>query len=1513
MLDDRPGRFPPRPSPGTSFLRTLPPLVGLAAIAVTLAVDASPARAQGPNRQAAQVYFDTSHVAEALLRNADNHASNGQFAEAIEIYQRVIAQFGDKVVGVPPSPAAAGGARAGGDDAAVVSPGDSMLLVDARFDCQRRIAALPPEARALYRARVDAQAERWLKQGAADRDRGALRRVIEQAFCSSWGDDALDLLGDLSFQDGQFAEALAAYRQLVPDRRPEGQGLTHPDPSVDLARVAAKKLLCRAAIGEDPPTPGEVEAFAKAYPGAQGSFAGRTGPLASSVAEALASDHLAVPAQPDGRWPTFAGSPTRSKVAPGSVEVGSLQWRVGLDPVTLSGRASYGRGRSMSYPAPTVLADRLLAYHPIVVGEQVIVAEESRITAYNLNQRPSDGSSPLGVLAWRYDHQGTFVSEASRGPVQALPRYTLTAFGDRIYARMGPPPTASLGGMGGGMGRMGGGGSSAPPSHVVALDRSTEGKLVWKRAASEIALPRRRADGGSRAATFEGTPIADGRNVYVALTDRIEMTATYVACLDAETGATRWVRYICEANSNTHPFLGGGGHEVGHRLLTLDGPTLYYQTNLGAVAALDVEAGAVRWLATYPWQGRNGPGQGQGHDRDLNPAVVHDGLVIVAPDDAPAIFAFDAATGRLAWKTKPLPEEVKLAHLLGVAKGRVVATGDRVLLFDVKTGALVRTWPDSGQSPQGFGRGILAGDRIYWPTKTEIRVLDQETGLVADPPIPLQQNFRATGGNLAVGDGFLVVAQGDALVVFCQMGRLIERYRDEIARAPEMASNYYRMAQAAEASGLDDLALSSLEQAVRRARPSEMIDGLGLAETARDHQHHLLMKQGGAARKGGDWGKAVARFAAAAEAARGERDRLAARLDLADAQLGEGRPEVAATTLQSLLADERIRPQVVAASDGRRSVRADLLIADRLGAIVRDHGRSAYAEYDRAAEGLLERGVRGRDAGLLADVGRSYPAARVVPDAWLALGRLHDASGRPQEATRAYRRLLAADAPDAARARALWGLARAYEAQRLWAPAREAYLAASARFGDLPIESQDADKSRLGDLVAARLAAEPFARMIGESAEPPMPVPLSRRWGRRWPANLHPLAADGVPPSPEQGRIFLVEGTTLRAVDPGTGAPSWSADLGSEPVWVGYLADRLIAATRTKLAALNLAGGAVEWQHDLATAATRAQANPFAPRPEPADPDGTRDRDQDGVGGPPQEFRVVGGRVICVRGDHALMAVDGDTGQVEWSYTPASGRIAPRMLVGSGRIVFQVRRPNAVVVLDTATGRRRGEFPQGDEEAWPRDPLPIDDDHVALVADRRTVALFDLNRGVNAWVFRESGEMPKYGPPRLIGDAERLLVVHNGVDLIRLDPAGGSKKWSRPLGDENLSERPDALALAGDRFYYASGSDLIAVAVADGSTAWRRKLIGPPSGWSVALTDRCVAAYPNPARLVDDDVAAVPVVFRRRDTGVIVQRLVFPAPAADLTVRLAPRGAFVATQTGLWALGDRRGPEAPRP
>ncbi len=1463
---------------------------------------------QAQNRSAQKFDPDSSGQADKLLRNAAGLARDRQWSEAINIYQRVIDQFGDKV------------AMVGRDEPAADVSGDFLLYVDERRFCHQAIAHLPPEAREVYRNRIDGLAQRWFQEGSRQRDPALLRRVIDQAFCSSWGDESLELLGDLAFQDGRFGEALAMYGRLVPDRAGDPDVLVHPDPSVDLPRVAAKKLLCRAAAGENPPDNRELEEYGRLYPGAAGLLTGRKGAYRTILGEALAADHLAPASQPDSRWPTFAGSLTRSKVVPGPIDVGSTQWRVELEKVSSNRQTAFSpRGGGVA-ASPQ---ERLLAFHPIILGDQVMVCDGSRVMAYNLNDRPADsegGATRPVECAWKYPAEnGTEVPQARPLPV-VIPRYTLTTVGHKIYARMGAMNAAFLAGMGG-----------RGSSSIVALDWNTQGKFLWERKSTSIALPNQPADrnGNNRTVSFEGAPVADARNVYVAVTDRREQTATYIACFDADTGASRWVSYLGTASPDVENFFGmpmqfsmTAPSDFNHRLLSLDGPTIYYQTNLGAVVALEAETGSTLWVATYPRQEPNHLGNGS--ERDLNPAVIHDGRVIVAPSDADAIFAFDARSGRLLWKSDPIADDVKLSHLLGVAKDRLVATGNRVLLFDVKTGKLMHAWPDSGKSLEGYGRGLLAGDSIYWPTSDEIQVLDQRTALRAEPPIKLRETYHTRGGNLVAGDGYLIVAQSDGMV-FCQNSRLIERYRDEIARAPERAANYFRLARAAEAVGRDPLALEMYEQTAQKARSSETIDGISLLGAARDHRFRLLLRLAVDARKARRWDEASARLDSAALVARADSERLQAQLLRADVLLDAGRPKDAVNICEQILADERLRCLTVPAADGHRTVRADLFIADRLIGIVQSHGRGVYEPYDREAASLFDRGTHEKDPRILDQVCRAFPVARVVPDALLALGSLQESSRHFTDAAHSYKRLLLSAPDDDYRAQALWRLARVYEARKLFLSARDGYLDLLARFPNVELK-EDGTRGTVAERVAAELARAPYAQLLADRPDPATPIPLVRRWQRPAPASqsIRVLSAEGVAPSLDAGRLFLVEKNAIRMLDPSTGTPRWTSDLGASAIWAGYLSDKLIAATRRQIFAIELGQGTVQWRYDLSrTGKDVDRPDPFADVKE-GDAGPRHDRPSDAFSG----FQLVKGRVFCLRGQSELIALDGDTGALDWSFSSPPGQINPNLLIGADRTILQVDKPNQLLVLRTDDGQPIVRTTLEASERLERVPMPVDEDSVLLVCDRRTVKKFDLTHGQTVWVYQESQDFPVNGPPRLLGDSERLLVLHDGRVLIRLDPATGSKRWSCHLGVEDLSERPGAMTYDEKRFYCVNKENIFgvlrqtirAISLDDGSGVWSRHLTGPKDKeWSVSLTQRYVIVCPNhngptASDAGDGDTEAVttmPVIVRRRQNGELVQRFTFPTTGDDVIFKADPRGALVATTRGLWGLGPREESVAP--
>src|SRR5262249_21715697 len=244
-------------------------------------------------------------------------------------------------------------------------------------------------------------------------------------------------------------------------------GLVHPEPSVDRARLNAKIWLVRATLGGPLATEADLDAFRKEFPDAQGALAGRTGPLAEILAQALGEGRLAMPEPLDLRWPTFGGSMSRNRVLGEEIDVGSPQWMVKLERVNSGlGNAFANRFGGPTSPA----AEPITAYHPIVLGNQVIVADERTVRSYDLDERPKHADD----VVWQYPPPGPLFPPQARVPTRSA-RYSLSAAGDRIFARLGPSGSSN----------------GQNNSSIVALQRSREGKLLWKTLAGEVEIPKR--------------------------------------------------------------------------------------------------------------------------------------------------------------------------------------------------------------------------------------------------------------------------------------------------------------------------------------------------------------------------------------------------------------------------------------------------------------------------------------------------------------------------------------------------------------------------------------------------------------------------------------------------------------------------------------------------------------------------------------------------------------------------------------------------------------------------------------------------------------------------------------------------------------------------------------------------------------------------------------------------------------------------------------------------------------
>jgi outer membrane protein assembly factor BamB len=733
---------------------------------------------------------EIDNSARAHLERADAFLANGQRAEAVDTVRRVMDAGPDSLV----APAAEG------PDSRL---GFTRYLTVRRY-CQQWLARLyeaAPDALADYRSQVDAMAEQWLRQAEADRDERGLQRVVDEFFVSSSGDQSMLRLGSIALERGWPRRARECWEQINPLLRfspdedaalsrfegdslwwlfrevdlganwgrlepllgssgSRASGAAYPDSQISLPELRARLAVVSILEGDAARARWEIDLLKRLHSSATGTIAGKSGRYVDLLEAMLRDVRPSATSCGDAEWKTFAGTPSRNGIARRPVDpAGHPLWQVEL-PRWAAPRDPDADDE----PRVGESGDGLLGYFPVVQGAMVAIPtgispEDLEI----LDLHTGRALVPRGI-----DTDVLGPVKASLKKAVGVTRFTATIDGNRIYARVGSPITGSKAAD---MVR------AETRGKLVALDLAAERRL-----AAEIRLDGPEWNG---AWAFEGSPLVEGDRVFVALRRRDALRAEcHVACFDARRGRLVWRRFVCAAETLTEL----RPHEITHALLSLDQGTVFCNSNLGAVAALRANSGEIQWLTTYPrraisddsprWTGCLVP-------RDLNPCVVYRDFVFAAPSDSDALFALDAISGRVLWQTQP-EQASDVVHLLGVGQGRLLASGDCLYWLDIYTGRTAGQFPRSAigapgrarPNPRGWGRGTLAGDYVYWPTRDSIFVLEQrteptpfgwETTLVREIPLGPR---GATGGNLVIVDGMLLIAAADRLYAFNETGRL---------------------------------------------------------------------------------------------------------------------------------------------------------------------------------------------------------------------------------------------------------------------------------------------------------------------------------------------------------------------------------------------------------------------------------------------------------------------------------------------------------------------------------------------------------------------------------------------------------------------------------------------------------------------------------------------------------------------------------------------------------------------
>lgn len=597
-----------------------------------------------------QSFFTLNLVEEADRANALVEAglkkeAEGQFREALKLYQVVIEKFPNELYRVS----------------------QYGVFVPVAQYCQRRILNFPALDLAFYRTLYDARAKEAFEQARRKNSLSGLAEIADTMLATSYGDNALLELGNAALDAGNFLEALEYFTTLRDD---------YHDSECRTPELGIKIAYCEKMLGE------------KKKNGAEAPYYKNKSTLS---AEELASLQKVVDAAGVEKSKLHA----QQASAPLSSADDYVAFAPTDDPLAL-------KAPVWSVPLPGSRRDYFVYSQPVVAENSLYYRHKNIVYAHSLLN---------GSLRWSNDLGGRVVWQ--NWPERQYPAEDILVQDGLIFT-----PVWKVG-----------------PS-LAALDGVT-GQMRWAYG------PLAASSDEESHMRFEAAPASGNRSVFSGyILDNIEgdthIDSEYgLMAFESATGRVRWRAPLCRLAPGK--FSSQFQEKRRNRIRSFASPplyeqgTIYYNTNAGALAALDGRSGRIKWLMRYPYFpevhdatrqfGQLRPLHGglefvQPHDPmfwlNQRPLLVGEKLYI-APVDSPFIFCIDRRTGKVIWsRTKMGPGFTYIMGPISTGEIVVATNGRNKHIFgwgNGPAGPIYLLNPDTGETTWNAPDVILKDDQ----------------------------------------------------------------------------------------------------------------------------------------------------------------------------------------------------------------------------------------------------------------------------------------------------------------------------------------------------------------------------------------------------------------------------------------------------------------------------------------------------------------------------------------------------------------------------------------------------------------------------------------------------------------------------------------------------------------------------------------------------------------------------------------------------------------------------------
>ena len=639
----------------------------------------------------------------------------------------------------------------------------SPIYRSLKTEAERIIGRLPSKGRELYELQFGAEARRMLTDALESGDVLRLAEVSRRFFHTSSGYEASLLLGLHHFDHNRPLAGALVLQRLENECTKKDE----LEPTLSLTIAA-----CWLQAGMPDKARESLKSLRERDPMLRVSVAGREVPLFTDDAKAIGwlTDLI-------GHWPEcetlipknwlmFRGNSSRNAPSEGGSPLLSKRWRVPVtdDPLIESSLAAVGGLRGNKGAAVPLL-------HPLVVDDVLLMRTVRNLVAVDFK---------TGKRLWDVPvtDQAETATLPNMGNIRQQPWLALLGKAQRVCGDLTYGTMSSDGrlvfsvedlGMEFGdesqairqiiiMGRVGRRVSRSSVdtlcNRLAAHDVRT-GKLVWELGGPDGERGLRQAD-----TFFLGPPLPLMGKLYVLAEAKGEVR---LMALDSSAGDLLWSQQISLVEQSV---LTAADRRWAGVSPSYDDGVLVCPTSTGAVVGVELATRSLLWGYCYD-QNRNN----RGHSININNlrngmnspnrwiddgVSIHDGRVLLTPQDSNFLHCVSLIDGELFWKENRNND----IYLACVHEGKAVLVGSQsvraINLSDGKPawGGKAVAYPDEA-APSG--RGFASGDKYYLPLSTaEVAAIDLGEGKI-DGLSKSQDGDMP--GNLICHDG-MVVSQG---------------------------------------------------------------------------------------------------------------------------------------------------------------------------------------------------------------------------------------------------------------------------------------------------------------------------------------------------------------------------------------------------------------------------------------------------------------------------------------------------------------------------------------------------------------------------------------------------------------------------------------------------------------------------------------------------------------------------------------------------------------------------------